>query len=442
MALFASTRIARLLGLSTVAFPLFPLANGLCPLSQRSSILLTRSYYSPSSRSITAGILHRAAGTLESHQQCRPSFSIEHKRKTGTRLFSDTIMSSLSLPNNIQKPAKIISLSIATDPNNDPLHKDPLPAGAELLQIGATLSDFDLPLLQQQQVNTVFVSHPQAREPLAQLLQALPSIEWIHTRSAGIDFCHSSALVTWKNGIMTNAKGQFSSTLAEYTLAACSYFAKDFARLRQSQHDKNWDPYPVQELRGATMGIVGYGDIGRTTAKLAKAYGMKVVGLRRRRPAAAADEYADEYADEMLDASNASFHKVFAESDYILCAMPLTSATRGMIGAELLAVAKKGSVFINVGRGPVVDEEALIAALQLDNNSRRLKGAALDVFAVEPLPLASPLWELDNVLLSPHNMDMTQTFMYDSTKWFVTEQIPRFVRGEPLLNPVDRAAGY
>jgi len=226
--------------------------------------------------------------------------------------------------------------------------------------------------------------------------------------------------------------GQFSSTLGEYTLAACSYFAKDFARLKRSQKDKEWDQYPVQELRGATLGIVGYGDIGRTAAKLAKAFGMNVVGLRRH-PA------PDEFADEMLDASADSVNKVFAESDYIMCAMPLTPATKGIIGKEQFAVAKEGSVFINVGRGPVVDEEALIAALQ---SGDRLKGAGLDVFAVEPLPESSPIWELENVLLSPHNMDMTETFMYDSTKWFVTEQIPRFIRGEPLLNEVDRVAGY
>ena len=253
--------------------------------------------------------------------------------------------------------------------------KDTLPEGAELLQIGTTLSDFDLPMLEQAGVNTVFVSHPLAREPLAQLLDALPSIEWIHTRSAGIDFCHSDALAAWEGGIMTNAKGQFSSTLAEYTMAACSYFAKDFNRLRRSHKNKQWDQYPVQELRGATLGIVGYGDIGRATAKLAKAYGMKVVGLRRH-PA------PDEFADEMLDASTESLNKMFAESDYILCAMPLTPATKGIIGAEQFAVAKKGSVFINVGRGPVVDEGALIAALQQQQDNGRLKGAGLDVFTV------------------------------------------------------------
>jgi phosphoglycerate dehydrogenase-like enzyme len=185
------------------------------------------------------------------------------------------------------------------------------------------------------------------------------------------------------------------------------------------------------------MGIVGYGDIGRATALLAKAYGMKVLALTRR----ARD--VDAYADEMIvnDSTDEGLNRVFRESDYVVCALPLTSATYHRIGAKQFAMAKSGCVFINVGRGPVVNEEALITALQ-SNDSRRLKGAALDVFTIEPLPLSSPLWDLDNVLLSPHNMDQTATFMIESTALFVQEQLPRFVRGEPLLNQVDPSAGY
>jgi len=300
--------------------------------------------------------------------------------------------------NPIEKECKLISLSVASDPDNDPLHKEELPDGAKLLQIGSTLADFDIPKLRDAGCNAIFVSHPAAREPLAELLDALPTIEWIHSRSAGIDFVYSERLAAWDRGIMTNAKGQFSSTLAEYTIGACTYFAKDFARLKTSQKNKNWDKYPVLELRSATLGIVGYGDIGRAAAKLAKAYGMKVVGLRRH-------PVPDEFADEILDASTVSLNKVFAESDYIMCAMPLTPQTRGMIGTEQFELAKQGSVFINVGRGPVVDEPAMIEALKRG----KLKGAALDVFAVEPLPESSELWDLDNVLMSPHNMDFTET---------------------------------
>lgn len=131
-------------------------------------------------------------------------------------------------------------------------------------------------------------------------------------------------------------------------------------------------------------------------------------------------------------------NRLFAESDYVFCAAPLTAETKGMIGKEQFGQAKSGCVFINVGRGPIVDEEALVDALK----SGKLKGAGLDVFVTEPLPGNSPLWELDNVLLSPHNMDKTATFMKESTDFFLKEALPRFIHGQELLNLVDTKAGY
>jgi phosphoglycerate dehydrogenase-like enzyme len=188
--------------------------------------------------------------------------------------------------------------------------------------------------------------------------------------------------------------------------------------------------FSVLELRGATVGIVGYGDIGQATARLAKAYGMKILALGRRQPA------DDGIADERFDGSQ--LHHVLSRSDYVVCAAPLTPATTGMMGAAEFAAIKKGSVFINVGRGPTVDEPALIAAL----TSGHLKGAGLDVFCTEPLPKSSPFWDLDNVLLSAHNMDKTDTFMIESVEFYCREQLPRFVRGLPLYNPVDQRLGY
>ena len=125
-------------------------------------------------------------------------------------------------------------------------------------------------------------------------------------------------------------------------------------------------------------------------------------------------------------------------SDYILISTPLTEQTRGLISKEVLKQCKKTAVIINVGRGPIIDEEALIEALANGD----IKGAGLDVMTVEPLPKDSRLWKLDNVLLSPHNMDMTQTFMQESTEMFINENLPRFVRGIDLLNLVDKNAGY
>lgn len=214
-------------------------------------------------------------------------------------------------------------------------------------------------------------------------------------------------------------------------MLAISYFAKDLPRLMRQKNDVNWEQYPVSEIRGSTLGVVGYGDIGRASAKLAKAYGMRVIGLKRN-----AEGFSDPYCDDVYGMDR--LHDLMAESDYILVSAPLTDQTRGMISAEALSHCKRSAVVINVGRGPIIDEEALVDALQ--NN--RIRGAGLDVMTVEPLPKDSPLWKLDNVLLSPHNMDMTLSFMKESTQFFIDENLPRFVRGQELLNPVDLKAGY
>lgn len=187
----------------------------------------------------------------------------------------------------------------------------------------------------------------------------------------------------------------------------------------------------MQELRGATVGIVGFGDIGKAVARLAKAYGMHVLALGRREPPA-----DPSLADECFD--QAHLHDVLGRSDFVVLATPLTPATNGMMSSEQFHAMKKGSVFINVGRGPTVNEPALIEVL----TSGHLKGAALDVFCEEPLSTQSELWDLDNVLLSPHNMDQTETFMHESTEFYCREQLPRFVRGLPLYNVVDHASGY
>jgi phosphoglycerate dehydrogenase-like enzyme len=146
-------------------------------------------------------------------------------------------------------------------------------------------------------------------------------------------------------------------------------------------------------------GIIGYGDIGRACAKLATVYGMKIVALRRH-PYLSKD---DPYCDVVYGRDKGSLNQLMGESDYILCSTPSTVETRGMVNADAFAHVKENAVFINLGRGPVVDEQALIGALK----TGRLKGAALDVFVEEPLPPTSELWDMPHVLISPHNMDQT-----------------------------------
>lgn len=256
------------------------------------------------------------------------------------------------------------------------------------------------------------------------------------TTTAGIDFIESEAFtdLTSSNNIqVTNAKGQFSSSLAEYVFFACSYFAKDLSRLMDNKKARKYEKFDVQELRGKTLGIVGYGDIGKACAKLAQVYGMRIIALRRH-PYLSKN---DPTLDVVYGRDKRSLNRLMSESDYIVCSTPSTVETRGMVGAEAFAAVKQDAVFINVGRGPVVDEVALVKALK----TGKLKGAALDVFVEEPLPESSELWDLP-VLISPHNMDQTTTFMHEATEFFLNENLPRFICGEDLLNPVDPVLGY
>ena len=177
--------------------------------------------------------------------------------------------------------------------------------------------------------------------------------------------------------------------------------------------------------------LIRYGGIGRACGVLAKSYGMKVLAQRRRPELCTGDDVPD----AVFGASQIA--EVMSQSDYIVAAAPLAPGTLKMIGRNEFAAAKQGSVFINVGRGAIVDEEALIEALQ----SSKLHGAALDVFAVEPLAASSPLWTMPNVLISPHSADMTVGFLHKAVRLFV-ENVGRLSHGQPLLNLVDKKLGY
>lgn len=304
-----------------------------------------------------------------------------------------------------------------------------LPRNARILAIGNSLEELSKDLVLFSEANVILNLRGNA-EILQRVIQNLPYLEWVHSVTAGIDHLVCPELIN-DGIILTNAKGIFSSSLAEYVLGACSYFAKDFPRLMKQREEKNWSQYCVSELRGKTMGIVGYGDIGRACAKLAKAYGMQVIGLRKNTQLSANDEYLDWIVgpDRLAE--------VMQESDYLVVACALTKDTRGLMDKKAFAGSKPGQILINVSRGPVMNEDDLVEAL----TSGQLAGAALDVFCIEPLPLESKLWDLENVLLSPHNADMTADFRHKSVQFFC-ENCSRFVAGMPLHNVVSAVEGY
>ena len=241
-------------------------------------------------------------------------------------------------------------------------------------------------------------------------------IRWVHSPGAGVEKVLSPEIVQ-STAPLTNGRGVFARPLGEWIVAAMLYFTYDLRRVLKDQDARRWAPFEHDELYGRTLAIVGYGAIGKAAAERAQAFGMKVLTIRR--------------------GEAGKIGSVLAQCDFLAVTAPLTPETRGMIGAGEIAVMKPSAVIINVGRGPVIDEAALLAALQ----SKSIRGAALDVYAVEPLRPDHPFYSLDNVLLSPHTADALPNSRELAIQFFV-ENFERFRKGEPLQNIVDKHAGY
>jgi phosphoglycerate dehydrogenase-like enzyme len=265
---------------------------------------------------------------------------------------------------------------------------------------------------------------------VGRILEVAPRLEWIHAMYAGLDRSLFPALVASPIPL-TNGSGVFSQSLGEFVMLGVLYFAKDVDRMMRAKAEHRWDVFDKVEIRKKTIGIVAHGDIGRAVAVRAKAMGMRVLAQRRNPATRSGDEHVDRvYGVDGL-------HAMLPECDYVAVTAPLTHETTGMVGKREFELMKPNAVILNVGRGPVIDEAAMIEALR----SKRIRGAALDVFSVEPLPAESPLWALDNVLLSSHCADHVENWVEDAVVFFV-DQFSRWRRGEPLKNVVDKQAGY
>lgn len=258
-----------------------------------------------------------------------------------------------------------------------------------------------------------------------------PNLRWVHSFAVGLDRSLFPELVD-SPVILTNGVGVFSAALGEFAVAAILYFAKDFRRMIRNQIAGVWEQFDVLPVSGQTVGIVGYGDIGRAVAARVRPLGMSVLAVKRHAPPSShradlVDEfYTPEQRLEML-----------VRCDYVVIATPLTQETRGMIGEAEFGVMKTSAVVINVGRGPVINEDALIRAL----SANRIKGAALDVFSQEPLPGGHPFYKLENVLLSPHCADHTPDWLKNAMRLFL-DQFARYRAGQPLANVVKKNLGY
>jgi phosphoglycerate dehydrogenase-like enzyme len=278
---------------------------------------------------------------------------------------------------------------------------------------------------------TVLFNWSGSNELFRKVFAMCPNLVWVHSRAAGLDKMFFPELRE-SSVPLTNGSGVFSASLGEFTLAAILYFAKDFRRMLRNQMAGTWEAFDVLPVAGQTVGIIGYGDIGRAIAARVRPLGMSVLAMRRDiSPLRGADELVEQLYGP------AQRIEMISRCDYVVIAAPLTAQTRGMIGEQELAAMKPTAVVINVGRGPVIDEKALVNAL----SSGRIKGAALDVFDQEPLPAGHPFYALENVLLSPHCADHTPDWL-DQAMLFFIAQFETFQKDHPLRNVVDKNLGY
>jgi phosphoglycerate dehydrogenase-like enzyme len=277
--------------------------------------------------------------------------------------------------------------------------------------------------------DAILFAHGKA-DLLTKILPAAKRVRWIHCLWTGVEGILSPEVLA-NPAVLTNGRGVFRWPLADWVMGVMLLFAFDLRRVIGQQEQGIWEPFIGSTLAGTTLGIVGYGSIGNAAAERARPFGMRIAALRRRPDLFGKDPLVDQ------SFSPGELKELMAASDYILVATPLTPETRGMIGEAELAVMKPTAVIINIGRGPAIDEAALIRVLQ----SGRIRGAALDVFNTEPLPADHPFWRMKNVLLSPHTADRVEGFLEPAFECFM-ENLKRFREGTSLLNVVDKQAGY
>jgi phosphoglycerate dehydrogenase-like enzyme len=278
-------------------------------------------------------------------------------------------------------------------------------------------------------------------EAFDRLLARAPRMSWVHSATSGVERALTPAALD-RGLVVTNARGVFSRPIAEYVLMMILAISRRLPQLLELQRERTWQPLEGTELRDVTVGIVGLGSIGRAVGALATSFGCRVSAVRRRTqerfdPSDQEDEPT--FGPVQLDRVGGpeTLAALLSESDFIVLAAPLTPETEEMINAETLAMIKPGAWLINVARGRLIDERALLRALR----DGHLGGAVLDTFRDEPLPPMSSFYDLPNVIVTPHTAWSSGRVLDRSVELFC-DNLRRFAAGEPLLNVVDPSAGY
>ena len=250
-------------------------------------------------------------------------------------------------------------------------------------------------------------------------------LRWLQAMGAGVDWALVPDLR--RRVVVTRAPGVFGPWMSEYVIGWCSWVTQRMETYRAAQRERRWiDAVLPGRLRGRTLTLVGTGDIGGEIARVARAVGMRVIGVSRtgrRVP----------HIDRVYRTPH--LHRALSAADFVVLVLPLTPATRGLIDAAALAMMRPDAWLLNIGRGPLVDEAALVEALE----QRRIAGAVLDVFATEPLPPEHRLWGLDNVVVTPHVAGPSTA---EEIAPVFNDNLARWLAGRPLLHVVDRRRGY
>ena len=268
-----------------------------------------------------------------------------------------------------------------------------------------------------------------------ELFRAAKRLKWIQTLFAGVDRFLYPEIVK-SSVVITSASGVNSIAVSEHVIGMMLCLNRKLHLFVRNQTERKWKTsdadltFQMDELSGKTAGIVGLGRIGSEIAKRAKCLGMRVVATRRDPSAPKSD-----YVDKPVPLGN--LEELLADSDFVIIQVPLTRETEGMFGEKELDRMKPTAYLVNASRGKIIKEDELIEALR----ERRIAGAALDTFSVEPLPEDSPLWSMQNVILTPHVAGLTPRYMERLTDLFC-DGLRRFMNNEPLINVVDKSRGY
>jgi phosphoglycerate dehydrogenase-like enzyme len=267
-------------------------------------------------------------------------------------------------------------------------------------------------------------------------LRVAEKLRWIHSPAAAVHQLIFPELVN-SDIILTNSSEVHGGVVAEHVMALVFALAKRLPQAARFQQKHVWGqealwlgrPRP-REVAGATLGLIGLGGIGRRVAKSASALGMRVIAAREHPGKEIPEGVQQVFASTQLD-------ELLAQSDYVVLATPLTPGTLGLMNASRLAKMRPDAYLINVGRGPLVDESALAEALR----EHKIGGAALDVFGEEPLPANSPLWDLENLSITPHTAGITEK-LWERHYAFISENLRRYLEHRPLLGVLDKKQGY